>query len=152
MMTDIQIPDALPGWVREHIELYLEDGEAGHLWDAAHAGGKGVYTTLLLYTTGRKSGRTSVLPLIYQPTGEGGYCIIASKGGAPDHPAWFLNLSADPNVRVKVANDEFDAVARVAQGEERRRLWQLMVDHYPPYDDYQAATDRQIPVVVLDPK
>jgi deazaflavin-dependent oxidoreductase (nitroreductase family) len=76
--------------------------------------------------------------------------VIASKGGAPNHPAWFLNLSADPSVQVQVVNDKFSAVARVAEGAERERLWQMMVDYYAPYTDYQAATQRQIPVVVLD--
>jgi deazaflavin-dependent oxidoreductase (nitroreductase family) len=151
-MTDVVIPDGLPDWIRAHVELYLRDGEAGHLWDATDAGWEGVLSTLLLYTTGRKSGRQSILPLIYRPTGDGGYCIIASKGGAPAHPAWYLNLDADPNVHVKVANEEFDAVARVAEGEERERLWNLMVDYYAPYTNYQAATDRLIPVVVLDPR
>lgn len=150
-MNDIQIPDSLPGWIKEHIELYLRDGEAGHHWDAASAGGKGKFTTLLLTTIGRKSGRPSMLPLIYRPTGTGGYCVIASKGGAPAHPAWFLNLQAHPRVHVQVANDTFDAVARVAEGEEREKLWQLMADYFAPYNDYQAATERQIPVVVLDP-
>jgi deazaflavin-dependent oxidoreductase (nitroreductase family) len=150
-MSEVSIPEGLPDWIKDHVELYLRDGEAAHHWDAAAAGGEGMYTTLLLYTRGRKSGNTSILPLIYQPTGDGGYCIIASKGGAPAHPAWFLNLEAEANVHIKVANDEFDAVARVAVGEERERLWQLMVDHYAPYSDYQAATERQIPVVVLDP-
>lgn len=150
-MTDVVIPEGLPDWIRDHVELYLRDGEAGHLWDAAQAGGAGMLTTLLLHTTGRKSGRQSVLPLIYRSTGDGGYCIIASKGGAPAHPAWYLNLDADPKVHVKVANEEFDAVARVAEGDERERLWNLMVDYYGPYTDYQAATDRLIPVVVLDP-
>ena len=78
-------------------------------------------------------------------------CIIASKGGAPSHPAWFLNLEANPSVQVQVATQKFDAVARVAQGAERERLWNLLVDYYAPYTDYQAATERQIPVVVLDP-
>jgi deazaflavin-dependent oxidoreductase (nitroreductase family) len=150
-MTEIDIPDALPDWIREHIELYLKDGEAGHYWDASLGGGTGMLTTLLLTTRGRKSGRESVLPLIYRPTGSGGYCVIASKGGAPAHPAWYLNLQADPRVRIQVANDRYDAVARTAKGEERARLWQLMVDYYAPYTDYQAATERQIPVVVLDP-
>jgi deazaflavin-dependent oxidoreductase (nitroreductase family) len=150
-MNDINIPDSLPDWIREHVALYLKDGEAGHYWDAAHGGGKGMLTTLLLFTTGRKSGKQSILPLIYRPTGDGGYCVIASKGGAPAHPAWFLNLEANPGVQVQVVNDKFDAVARVAEGEERERLWQLMVDYYAPYTDYQAATQRQIPVVVLDP-
>lgn len=151
-MTEVDIPAGLPDWIREHVELYLRDGEAGHYWDAAQGGGEGMLTTLLLYTRGRKSGRTSILPLIYRPTGDGGYCVIASKGGAPQHPAWFLNLAADPNVHLKIANDECDAVARVAEGEERQRLWDLMVDYYAPYTDYQAATERRIPVVVLEPK
>lgn len=150
-MTEISIPDSLPSWVKDHIELYLADGEAGHLWDASLGGGEGMLTTLLLTTTGRKSGKQLIIPLIYRPTGDGGYCVIASKGGAPAHPAWYLNLDADPEVHVKVANEEFTAVARVADGDERARLWDLMVDYYAPYTDYQASTERQIPVVVLDP-
>ena len=151
-MSDIALPEGLPDWIREHLELYLRDGEAGHYWDASLGGGEGMLSTLLLYTTGRKSGKQSVLPLIYRPTGDGGYCVIASKGGAPSHPAWYLNLTAQPDVHVKIANQEFDAVARVAEGDERERLWNLMVDYYAPYTDYQAATDREIPVVVLDRK
>ena len=150
-MTDINIPDSFPSWVKNHIKLYLIDGEAGHLWDSAAGGGKGLLTTLLLTTVGRKSGKRLVIPLIYQPTGDGGYCIIASKGGAPAHPAWYLNLSASNTVELKVANDGFTAVARVAEGDERERLWNLMADYYPPYNAYQAATERQIPVVVLEP-
>jgi len=150
-MSEATIPAALPSWIREHLELYQRDPEAGHYWDAALAGGEGMLTTLLLATTGRKSGNTLTLPLIYRPTGDGGYCIIASKGGAPAHPAWYLNLAATPTVGVQVASERFDAIARVAEGEERDRLWQLMVDYYAPYTDYQAATERQIPVVVLDP-
>ena len=150
-MNDISIPETLPDWIREHLTLYLEDGEAGHYWDASLGGGEGMLTTLLLTTTGRKSGKQLILPLIYRPTGDGGYCVIASKGGAPAHPAWFLNLEANPSVQVQVATQKFDAVARVAQGEERERLWNLLVDYYAPYTDYQAATERQIPVVVLDP-
>jgi deazaflavin-dependent oxidoreductase (nitroreductase family) len=150
-MTDIRIPEGMPAWIREHVALYLADGEAGHLWDASLGGGEGMLTTLLLFTTGRKSGNTSILPLIYRPTGSGGYCVIASKGGAAAHPAWFLNLEADPRAHLKIASDECDAVARVAEGEERERLWRMMVDYYPPYRDYQAATERRIPVVVLDP-
>ncbi len=150
-MDTVEIPDYLPSWIREHVELYLRDPEAGHYWDASLGGGEGLLTTLLLTTTGRRSGKQLTLPLIYRPAFSGGYCVIASKGGAPAHPAWFLNLQADPKVRVQVAAKGFEAVARVAEGEERERLWQLMVDYYPPYTDYQAATARQIPVVVLDP-
>ena len=150
-MTEISIPDSLPAWVKEHIDVYLADGDAGHLWDASLGGGEGMLTTLLLTTTGRKSGKQLIIPLIYRPTGDGGYCVIASKGGAPSHPAWYLNLETDPEVHLQVVNDRFKAVARVAEGEERSGLWQAMVDYYAPYTDYQAATDRQIPVVVFDP-
>ena len=150
-MAEVEIPDSLPDWIKEHVELYLRDGEAGHYWDASLGGGEGMLTTLLLTTRGRKSGKQLIIPLIYRPTGSGGYCVIASKGGAPAHPAWFLNLEAEPNVQIQVANDKHQAVARIATGDERAQLWQLMVDYYGPYTDYQAATQREIPVVVLDP-
>ncbi len=146
-----QIPDSLPNWVKEHIELYRRDPEAGHYWDASRGGGEGMLTTLLLTTTGRKSGKELTLPLIYRPTGDGGYCVIASKGGSPAHPDWYFNLEANPDVEVQVASDSCNARARDAEGEERERLWQLMVDYYAPYADYQAKTDRNIPVVVLEP-
>ncbi|MFT5574761.1 MAG: deazaflavin-dependent oxidoreductase (nitroreductase family) [Bermanella sp.] len=145
------LPATLPQWIKDHVELYQHDGEAAHLWDAALGGGKGLLTTLLLTTQGRKSGKILSLPLIYRPNDSGGYCVIASKGGAPAHPAWYLNLLDQPQVHVKVANDEFDATARIVEGEEREALWQKMVGYYAPYTNYQAATDRQIPVVVLEP-
>jgi deazaflavin-dependent oxidoreductase (nitroreductase family) len=115
-MNDITIPDSLPEWIKEHIALYLKDGEAGHYWDASLGGGEGMLATLLLTTRGRKSGKRLILPLIYRPTDTGGYCVIASKGGAPAHPAWYLNLEADPNVHIQVAAEKFDALARVAEG------------------------------------
>lgn len=150
-MSEISLPKSMPAWIKDHIELYLKDGEAGHLWDASLGGGEGMLTTLLLTTTGRKTGKKLIIPLIYRPTDDGGYCVIASKGGAPEHPAWFLNLKANPDVELKVKDRVFPARARVAEGAERERLWQRMVDYYAPYTDYQASTDRQIPVVVLDP-
>lgn len=151
MTSEITIPSYLPSWIKDHIELYLKDGEAAHLWDASMGGGKGMLTALLLTTTGRKSGKKLMIPLIYRPTGDGGYCVIASKGGAPAHPAWYLNLVANPNVHLKVANNEFDATARVAEGAEREKLWKMMAEYFPQYNDYQAATERKIPVVVFDP-
>ncbi len=145
------IPDYLPDWIRDHVKRYIEsDGADGHYWDASLGGGEGMIATLLLTTTGRKSGKTLTIPLIYGRAGNG-YCVIASKGGAPAHPAWYLNLEADPEVHVQVAADKFTARARVAQGEERQALWDQMVGIYAPYTDYQAATERLIPVVVLDP-
>ena len=132
----------------DHVKAYLEsDGEVGYEWNGA--------TCLVLTVTGRKTGKDRTYALIFDVDDSGEeprYVVVASKGGAPEHPVWYLNLEAEPNVHLKVANEEFDAVARVAQGEERERLWKLMVDYYAPYTDYQAATDREIPVVVLDPK
>lgn len=150
-MTGIKLPDYLPAWMSDHVNTYLADGEAGHLWDATLGGGEGMLTTLLLTTKGRKSGKTLILPLIYRPSGDGGYCVIASKGGAPAHPAWFLNLQANQDIHLKVANDEFKAVAKIASGDERERLWTLMKNYFAPYARYKAATDREIPVVVFYP-
>ena len=140
----------LPGWIREHLDLYARDPQKGHDWDSTTVGGPGVLPVLLLTTTGRKSGARRTLPLIYKKVGEG-FVIIASKGGAPSHPAWYLNLVAEPDCEIQVAYDHFRVRARIAEGEERDSLWQRLVEIYPPYTDYQAATSRKIPVVVLDP-
>ncbi len=120
------------------------------MWDSSSVGGPGLLPTLLLTTTGRRSGKTRTMPLIYGESG-GGYVIVASKGGAPKHPAWYLNLDAEPEVGVQVGAERFTAKARTASAEQRQRLWQQMAAIYPPYLDYQNKTDREIPVVVLDP-
>jgi len=149
-MSEIDLPPGMPDWIAEHIRLYRKDPEKAHLWDASLGGGQGLLTTLLLTSTGRKSGKPRSLPLIYQKDGDR-YVVIASKGGAPDHPSWYKNLVDHPACHVQVAKDKFDAVARTAQGEERERLWQTMAKAYPPYDDYQeAAGGREIPVVILE--
>ena len=145
-ISDIDFPD----WIRDHLELYAKDPQKGHDWDSTAAGGPGILPVLLLSTKGRKSGVTRTLPLIYRKV-NGGFVIIASKGGAPNHPAWFLNLEADADCEIQVVRDHFQVRARIAQGEEREDLWEKLVEIYPPYNDYQAATERQIPVVVLDP-
>jgi deazaflavin-dependent oxidoreductase (nitroreductase family) len=147
-MADTELPD----WIRDHVRRYREsNGADGHLWDSTVAGGPGPVPTLLLTTTGRKSKRRLVLPLIYGKAGKG-YAIVASKGGAPAHPAWYLNLRDDPDVEVQVAAAKFAATARIAQGAERATLWKQMAAIYPPYDDYQRRTTREIPVVVLEPR
>ena len=105
---------------------------------------------LLLTTIGRKSGEPRALPLIYGSTGDS-YIVIASKGGMPKHPIWFLNLEAKDECDLQVGAKSVSARARVAEGEERQRLWDQMVEVYPPYVGYQKATERTIPVVVLDP-
>jgi deazaflavin-dependent oxidoreductase (nitroreductase family) len=127
----------------EHVRRYRETGgEVGHVWRRGA-------TTLLLTTTGRKTGQRRTTPLIYAQDGDR-YVIVASKGGAPQHPSWYRNLEADPSVEVQVRDDVFDAHARTAQGEERERLWKLAAEQWPDYDTYQTKTEREIPVVVLE--
>lgn len=148
-MSDL--PENLPKWITDHIRLYREDPDKAHMWDASLGGGTGLLPTLLLTTTGRKSGQPRPLPLIYRKVGDD-YVIIASKGGAPAHPFWYLNLVANPEVEVQAGRDVCRATARTAEGEEREDLWHRLAEIYPPYDDYQArAGARQIPVVVLTP-
>jgi deazaflavin-dependent oxidoreductase (nitroreductase family) len=149
-MAEPQAPQKLPDWIQDHLKRYIAtDGADGYLWDASLGGGQGMIPTLLLTTVGRKSGRELTMPLIFGQSGED-YVIVASKGGAPAHPAWYLNLEADPSVRVQVKADKFAARARTAKGEERAALWAKMVAIYAPYALYQTQTDRQIPVVVLE--
>lgn len=131
----------LPDWVVDHMNRYLEtDGEDGHIW-------RGV-PTLLLTTLGRSSGEQRMLPLIYGKDGDD-HIIIASKGGHADHPAWFLNLEASNGVSVQVAADKFSATAEVVEGADRARIWDMMAEIFPPYNDYQQKTGRLIPVVRL---
>lgn len=138
-------------WIQAHLKRYLEtNGEDGHLWDASLGGGEGLVPTLLLTTTGRKTGKRLQLPLIYGRDGDA-YVIVASKGGHRAHPIWYLNLVANPEVELQVKAARLRARARTASGEERERLWRKMVELYAPYQRYQARTERQIPVVVLDP-
>ena len=127
----------------EHVRRYREtDGEDGFVWrEGSHI--------LILTTTGRRTGRERDAPLIFGED-DGRHVIVASKGGAPRHPGWFLNLRANPEVGVQVRADRFRARARVAEGEERARLWELMLAEWPHYAEYQERTERQIPVVVLE--
>ena len=128
---------------QEHVRRYREtNGEVGHIW---RRGSK----VLLLTTTGRKSGRPGTTPLIYESAGDD-YVIVASNGGAPEHPGWYRNLANEPRVEVQVLGDIFRARARTATGDERARLWELAAQQWPPYDDYQTRTEREIPVVVLE--
>lgn len=150
-MTDLELPDTMPKWMVDHIKQYVGSGGAeGHLWDSTAAGGPGMLPTLLLTTIGRRSGKARAMPLIYGES-DGSYVVIASKGGSPRHPAWYLNLADRPEVGVQIATRRFDARARTSAGEERARLWRQMVEIYPPYVDYQEKTEREIPVVVLEP-
>jgi deazaflavin-dependent oxidoreductase (nitroreductase family) len=128
----------------EHVRLYREtNGEKGYLWNGV--------PTLLLTSKGRKSGEARTIPIIFTPYRHG-YVIIASKGGAPSHPKWYLNLLDDPNVEVQVKADRFKAVTRTAESPERERIWAECVRNWPNYDVYQSRTSRQIPVVVIERK
>jgi deazaflavin-dependent oxidoreductase (nitroreductase family) len=141
----------LPDWIKNHVSRYLaSDGADGYMWDASLGGGKGLVPTLLLTTTGRKSGNALTLPLIFGHFGSN-YVVVASKGGAPTHPSWYLNLQTNPEVRVQVKAEKFTARAHTADAAERATLWPKMVEIYGPYAQYQTKTDRQIPVVVLTP-
>ncbi|OBF60462.1 nitroreductase [Mycobacterium sp. 852002-51971_SCH5477799-a] len=129
----------------DHVRRYRETGgEVGYLWNGV--------PTLILTTIGRHSGQQRDTALICAADGDDDnkYVVIASQGGAPAHPQWYLNLVANPRVHVQVKGDRFEATARTAEGPERERLWQLMAEAWPSYDTYQTRTDRVIPVVVLE--
>ena len=150
-MTDAKVPATLPDWVKDHIRRYVAtNGADGHMMTFA-GNTSGAVPTLLLTTTGRRSGEKFVFPLIYGTIGDS-YVVVASKGGAPEHPGWYRNLVADPRVDVQVASDQLHATARTATGDERAKLWHQMTALFAPYADYQKkAKGREIPVVVLDP-
>ncbi|HEX4504864.1 MAG TPA: nitroreductase/quinone reductase family protein [Alphaproteobacteria bacterium] len=119
-------------------------------WLVCRKAGVKPVTTFILTTVGRKSGRKVDTPIFYFRIGEGFY-IIGSKGGAPEHPLWFRNLEANPQAWVAFPGSKIAVRARVAEGEERARLWDAAAVLYPPYNEYQArAGARKIPVVVLD--
>lgn len=152
-MTETQIAPNLPKWMKDHIDRYLSSGGTdGHMYKITLPNMPELTVpSLLLVTKGRKSGQKFLFPLFYGKTG-GSYFVIASKGGAPEHPGWYRNLLADPEVEIQVGTAKMKARARVAQGEERARLWKEAVVFWPPYVDYQVkAGAREIPVVVLDP-
>jgi deazaflavin-dependent oxidoreductase (nitroreductase family) len=125
----------------DHVKAYREsNGEVGYLWNGAK--------TLLLTTTGRRTGQPRTAPLIYEADGDR-YIVIASKGGAPEHPRWYTNLLAHATAEVQVKADRVKVTATTAEGDERTRLWALVNEQWPNYDVYQTRTDRVIPVVIL---
>jgi deazaflavin-dependent oxidoreductase (nitroreductase family) len=137
-----EIYDSPSGWVAEHIRRYVEtDGEKGHRW-------RGV-NTLLLTTRGRRTGKLRRTALIYGRDGET-YLVVGSQGGAHKHPFWYLNLVEHPDVEVQVGAETFPARARAATANEKPKLWRIMTSIWPDYDSYQAKTDRDIPVVILE--
>ena len=128
---------------QSHVRAYRETGgERGYQWRGT--------TILLLTTTGRASGEERTTPLIFRDDDHGdAWVVVASKGGAPEHPGWYRNLLANPDVEVQVGTRKLKARARTATGEERARLWRRMTEVWPDYDQYQQRTDREIPVVVF---
>ncbi|MBT3533394.1 MAG: nitroreductase family deazaflavin-dependent oxidoreductase [Rhodospirillaceae bacterium] len=136
-------------WVLEHIRKYREsNGAEGHIWKGVD--GSLNLPCLLLTTTGRKSGTAQTTPLIYGRSGDD-VIIVASRGGTPTDPIWYRNLQADPAVELQVGSDRFAATAQTVTGAERSRLWDLMAEIFPSYNDYheKAKATREIPVVVL---
>jgi deazaflavin-dependent oxidoreductase (nitroreductase family) len=126
---------------QEHVRVYRETGgERGYHWRGT--------TILLLSTEGRSSGEERTTPLIHRTDGDR-WVVVASKGGAPANPGWYENLRVNPDVTLQVRGDQIPVRASTAQGEERSRLWSLMTEVWPAYEDYQARTEREIPVVVF---
>ena len=128
---------------QQHVRAYRETGgERGYHWRGT--------TILLLTTTGRVSGEERTTPLIFRDDGRGdAWIVVASKGGAPDHPDWYKNLLANPEATLQVKNERFPVRAETAGGDERARLWRSMTEVWPDYDQYQKKTDREIPVLVF---
>lgn len=127
-----------------HVKAYLEtNGERGGVWNGA--------TAVLVTTKGRKSGEKRQIAIIGKQVGAN-FVIIASKGGSPTHPLWYLNIQADPNVEFQFMADRWEGIARTAESPEREALWAEACSQWPAFDDYQMRTDRKIPVVVLEPR
>ena len=127
---------------QEHVRVYREtDGERGYHWRGANI--------LLLTSEGRKSGEPRTTPLIHRTDGER-WIVVASKGGTPENPGWYENLEANPDASIQVKGEVIPVRASTAQGEERSRLWSLMTEVWPAYDEYQARTSQEIPVVVFE--
>lgn len=133
--------------IKDHIRRYQEDPVAAH----EHNPYGKVVPALLLTTTGRRTGKQRRLPLIYKKVGNS-FVIVASKAGMDNHPVWYGNLLAHPECEIKVALEHFNMRARTAEGAEREDLWAQMVEVLPQYAEYQSRTQRQLPVVVLEPR
>lgn len=151
-MADAKLAPNLPDWMVAHANRYLASGGTdGHMYKVTvPQHGELTVPSLLLTTTGRKSGDRFIFPLFYGTEGNS-YFVIASKGGAAEHPGWYRNMLANPDVEVQVGTQKMKVRARTTEGEERARLWKKGLAFWPPYADYQLKTDREIPVVMLDP-
>jgi deazaflavin-dependent oxidoreductase (nitroreductase family) len=144
MSTHDEVQDSPTDWVAGHVRSYVEtDGQSGHEWRPG-------VPTLLITTRGRKSGTLHRTALIYGRDGDR-YLVVASRGGSPLHPSWYHNLIDHPEVDLQVGAAKFRARARTAGADEKPRLWSIMASIWPDYDSYQSKTDRDIPVVILEP-
>ncbi len=131
-------------WVADHVRRYVDsDGDDGHIMNGVQC--------LLLTTRGHKSGQLRRTPLVYGQDGDR-FVIIASRGGNDAHPAWFLNLQAEPEVEIQVLAEHHALRARIAEGDERTAIWKMMIGVFADFADYQKKTSRQIPVVMLEPR
>jgi len=133
--------------IRAHAALYRSDPEAGH--DFVFGKEQTIYPACLLITSGRRSHRPIETPLIYAREDDR-VILVASLGGAPSNPAWYGNLVANPDATIQIKHDKWSVRARTAEGMERQRLWKIAANIFPPYDEYQSRTERQIPVIVLE--
>ena len=151
MSTTDTTPSGMQDWQEEHLRRYLQSGGTeGHLYDFGPLNNAGYQPICLIKHVGRKTGRTLIVPLIYGMV-EGEIIIMASKGGAPAHPAWYLNIASSSEVEDKIATQAFRATWREPADSERQRMWDQMVAIYPPYAEYQESTDRLIPLVMMRP-
>lgn len=147
--TAAEIRKARAGWMAQHREMYVtSQGLEGHIMDVTDVGGLPFTTHCLIRYTGRKSGKTFITPLIYGDIG-GEVVLVASKGGADTHPAWYLNILDSETVDFQIGGQAYRASWREPEGANREKLWNFMVDIYPPYADYQVSTDRVIPLIAM---
>jgi deazaflavin-dependent oxidoreductase (nitroreductase family) len=137
-------------------KTFLHMASAANVWIYRLSGGRftGRFPSgapvCLFTTTGRRSGQRRTVPLLYLQDGED-LVIVASQGGAPQHPGWFLNIQSEPRAEVEVGRSRFAVIARTVDEDEKSRLWPRLVSLYPPYEAYQRRTSRRIPVVRLSP-
>ena len=150
-ITMTEVERATLEFVAQHKAEYIgSEGRKGHVLDYRHLGGHRFTTCLLLETVGRKSGETRITPLIYGDL-NGEVAIVASKGGADVHPAWYWNVKAAEAVTIQIGGQAFRCTWREPAGAERTKVWDFMAELYPPYLDYQAGTSREIPIVLFQP-
>lgn len=149
--SSAEIRNARKDWMVEHREMYLKSGGAkGHIMDLTSVGGYPLGMHCLVKYTGRKSGKVFITPLSYVTIG-GEVVICASKGGADDHPAWYLNIRDMTTVEFQIAAQAFRGAWREPKAAEREKVWNHLVDCYPFYANYQVSTSRQLPLVMMTP-